>query len=44
MTVVESYAKEFMEFKKRFETMGFDLIGTKTDSGVKFYTVKEKEK
>ena len=44
MEAVEIYAKEFMEFKKRFDSIGFDLIGSKTNSGVIFYTVKERKK
>lgn len=44
MAVVENYAREFMEFKERFSLAGFELIGTRTESGVIFYTVKERKK
>ena len=44
MEAIEMYAKEFMEFTKRFNDIGFDLIGSKTNSGVKFYTVREIKK
>lgn len=44
MEVVELYAKEFMEFKKRFEIIGFDLIGSKYNSSETFYMVVEKKK
>ena len=38
----ELYAKEFMEMKERFAAIGFELVGTKSDSGkVEFYLVKE---
>ena len=44
MEAVKVYAKEFMEFKKRFELIGFDLVGSRTNSGVIYYTVKERKK
>lgn len=44
MATVKEYAKEFMEFRERFNSIGFDLVGSRTNSGVKFYTVKERKK
>lgn len=44
MAVVENYAREFMEVKKRFESVGFELVGSRTDSGVIFYFAKERKK
>ena len=44
MEAVELYNKEFMDFKKRFETIGFDLVGLKYNSNATFYVVQEKKK
>ena len=41
---MELFAKEFMEFKERFEAIGFELVGSKTNSGVIYYIAKERKR
>jgi hypothetical protein len=36
-------AKEFMEIKEFFERVGFEVIGTKTDSSEVIYFIKKKK-
>ena len=43
MESVEKYAKEFMEFKEKFNAIGFELIGSKYNKKCTFYLVKEKK-
>lgn len=45
MESLELFAKEFLETKEKFDTMGFELIGTKMGPNeTKYFTVRKKEK
>ena len=43
MESVELFAKEFLKEKERFDSMGYELIGTKLGSNeIKYFTVRKK--
>lgn len=45
MESLELFAKEFLETKEKFNSMGYELIGTKVGPNeTKYFTVKKKEK
>ena len=45
MESLELFAKEFLETKEKFNSMGYELIGTNEGSNkVTYFTVKKKEK
>lgn len=44
MEALELYAKEWMEVKEKFAAIGFELIGTKSETEHMLYFVKEKSK
>ena len=44
MEALESYAKDWMETKRKFAAIGFELVGTKSETEHMLYFVKEKIK
>ena len=45
MQSLESYQKEFLKEKEKFEGMGYELIGTNSNANeILFFTVKKKDK